>query len=319
MREAFAWLQSGELGAIRFARVILYRERSGIGKVAEPTPIPPGVDYELWCGPAEKRPLRRKQLHYDWHWNWSTGSGEMGNNGVHYIDLCRWVLQQTAPAPRLMSVGGRFGFEDDGETPNTQVAILDYEPAPVYCEVRGLPEKKNSQRMDSYLDTRTGIVLQCEGGYFTGAHLEGTAFDSQGKQIRKFGPIPWGDMDTGHMANFIEAVRSRQVDGLNADILQGHLSAACCHQLNISHRLGQTAPPETVVERTKSDPTLADALARYREHLRANEIDFAAQEIAGPWLSFDGQREQFVGEFADEANRLLRRADRKPFVVEPIA
>ena len=168
VREAFEWIQGGGLGPIRYARVILYRQRSSIGKVTEPTPIPAGVDYDLWCGPAAKAPLKRKQLHYDWHWSWPTGSGEMGNNGVHYIDLCRWAMKLDAPAPRVMSVGGRFGFDDDGETPNTQVAILDYQPAPIYCEVRGLPENKSSTAMDSFLNTRVGVVLQCEGGYFAG-------------------------------------------------------------------------------------------------------------------------------------------------------
>ena len=90
-----------------------------------------------------------------------------------------------------MSVGGRFSFDDDGETPNTQVALLDYQPTPIYCEVRGLPEKKGSEVMDSFLNTRVGAVIHCEGGYFAGAHLSGAAFDNQGKEIKKFGPITW--------------------------------------------------------------------------------------------------------------------------------
>ncbi|MFI5381109.1 MAG: Gfo/Idh/MocA family protein [Tepidisphaerales bacterium] len=319
LREAFDWVQRGELGPIRFARVIVYRQRSGIGKVAEPTPIPGDVDYDLWCGPAEKQPLRRKQLHYDWHWVWSTGSGEMGNNGVHYIDLCRRVMKLDASAPRVMSLGGRFSFDDDGETPNTQVAILDYQPAPIYCEIRCLPEKKGSQAMDSFQKTQMGVVIQCEGGYFAGAHLSGAAFDNQGKEIRKFGPTTWADMDGGHLANFVEAMRSRKAGSLHADVLEGHLSTACCHQVGISHRLGQTAPPGTVLERPKANPLLADAVARYREHLRANEIDFAAKEILGPWLTFDTKQERFTGEFAAEANSLLTRAYRKPFVVPQIA
>ncbi|MGO8676155.1 MAG: Gfo/Idh/MocA family protein [Limisphaerales bacterium] len=319
LREAFDWVRSGEIGPIRFARVIVYRERSSIGKVAEPTPIPGDVDYDLWCGPSEKLPLRRKQLHYDWHWAWPTGSGEMGNNGVHYIDLCRWVMKLDAPAPRVMSVGGRFSFDDDGETPNTQVAILDYQPAPIYCEIRGLPEKKGSAAMDSFQNTKVGVLVQCEGGYVTGAHLSGAAFDNQGKQIKKFGPITWADVDSGHLANFVEVTRSRNIGALRADVLEGHLSAACCHQVSISHRLGQTAPPGTALERTKADPVLSDAVARYREHLRANAIDFAAKEILGPWLTFDAKQERFTGEFAAEANSLLTRAYRKPFVVPQIA
>jgi predicted dehydrogenase len=318
VQEAVAWVQRGEIGPIRFGRVILYRERSSIGKVTQPTPIPPEVDYDLWCGPADKLPLRRQQLHYDWHWVWPTGSGEMGNNGVHHTDVCRWAMKLDTAAPRVISVGGRFGFDDDGETPNTHVALLGYQPTPIYCEVRGLPEKKGSRVMDSFLNTGLGAVIHCEGGYFAGAHLSGAAFDTQGKKIREFGPTTWEAMDSGHLANFVAATRSRKAADLNADVLQGHLSATCCHLANISHRLGQAAATEVVGERTKSDPVLADAVARYHEHLRANEIDFAAKEILGPWLTFDTKQERFIGEFAAEANLLLKRAYRKPFVVPQI-
>ena len=107
-------------------------------------PVPPTVDYDLWCGPAPKAPLVRKQLHYDWHWFWQTGNGEIGNNGPHVIDICRWALRQDRPAPRAMSIGGRFGFHDDGETPNTQVALLDYQPAPLICEIRNLSAGKDA-------------------------------------------------------------------------------------------------------------------------------------------------------------------------------
>jgi hypothetical protein len=173
--------------------------------------------------------------------------------------------------------------------------------------------------MDSFQNTKVGVVLQCEGGYLAGAHLSGAAFDNRGKEIKKFGPIPWGDMDTGHLANFVAATGSRKVGALHADVLEGHLSAVCCHQVSISHRLGQTAPAEAALERTKANSVLSDAVARYREHLRANEIDFAAKEILGPWLTFDTKQERFIGEFATEANLLLTRAYRKPFTVPQIA
>ena len=319
LQEAVAWIQRGQLGPIRFGRVLLYRERSGIGKVTTPTQIPPEVDYDLWCGPADTLSLRRQQLHYDWHWVWNTGSGEMGNNGVHHIDVCRWAMKLDKASPRVMSLGGRFGFDDDGETPNTQVALLGYQPAPIYCEVRGLPEKKGSKVMDSILNTRLGAVNHCEGGYFAGAHLSGAAFDTQGKKIREFGPTTWEAIDSGHLANFLAAMRSRKVADLNADVLQGHLSATCCHLANISHRLGRAAAPEALAERTKSDPVLADAVARYHEHLRANEIAFPGNEILGPALSFDPRLERFTGELGAQANSLLRRAYRGSFAVPDLA
>ena len=90
----------------------MYRARDGIGTVNTPTPLPATVDYDLWCGPAPKTPLLRKQLHYEWHWFWATGNGEIGNNGIHVIDLCRWALGQNQPPPRTMSIGGRFAFND---------------------------------------------------------------------------------------------------------------------------------------------------------------------------------------------------------------
>ena len=130
LQQAFQYLHSGQLGAIRWARAIVYRPRVGIGKVSAPVPVPATVDYDLWCGPAPKGPLLRKQLHYEWHWFWSTGNGEIGNNGVHVIDVCRWGLGQGQPAPRAIAIGGRLGFDDDGETPNTLIAVLDYQPAP---------------------------------------------------------------------------------------------------------------------------------------------------------------------------------------------
>jgi predicted dehydrogenase len=318
LKEALTWLQGGELGRIRFARVIIYRQRSSIGKVTEPTPVPSEVDYDLWCGPAEKGPLRRRQLHYDWHWAWSTGCGEMGNNGVHYVDMCRWAMKLDTAAPRVVSLGGRFGYDDDGETPNTQVAVFDYRPAPIYCEVRALPERRGAAGMDSFLGIKTGMILQCEGGYLTGAHLSAAAYDLQGKKIREFGPAPWEVMDTGHLANFVEGVRSRAVKALSADVREGHLSAACCHQANISYRLGRTAEVAAWTERNASNPEFAEVVARYGEHLRANEVKGEAGGAWGPWLTFDTKRERFKGEHAEEANRLLQRTYRPPFVMPAV-
>src|SRR5439155_1526847 len=120
LRQVFVRLRGGELGTIRFAHALVYRARDGIGSVDAPTPPPRTVDYDLWCGPAPKKPLMRKQLHYEWHWFWDTGNGEMGNNGIHVIDVCRWALGQDRTPPRAMSIGGRFGFHDCGETANAR-------------------------------------------------------------------------------------------------------------------------------------------------------------------------------------------------------
>ena len=123
-------VRAGKLGKILLARGFCYKRRESIGKVDGPQPIPPSVDYDLWCGPAPLEPLRRKQLHYDWHWFWATGNGDIGNQGVHEMDICRWMLGEEKLPPRVFSIGGRFGYDDDGETPNTQIAFLDYPTRP---------------------------------------------------------------------------------------------------------------------------------------------------------------------------------------------
>src|SRR5512133_347297 len=149
LQEAVQWLHQGNMGKIIRARGLCYKRRPSIGKVDGPQPIPAGIDYDLWCGPAPKEPLMRKKLHYDWHWVWPTGNGDLGNQGIHQMDLGRWFLGENALSPRVWSLGGRLGYVDDGTTPNTQIVFHDYKKAPLIFEVRGLPESDTSTEMDT--------------------------------------------------------------------------------------------------------------------------------------------------------------------------
>jgi predicted dehydrogenase len=316
LREAFQYLHSGQLGPIRCAHALVYRARNGIGKVAVPTPVPATVDYDLWCGPAPKATLQRKQLHYDWHWIWSTGNGEIGNNGAHMIDICRWGLGQNQPAPRAMSVGGRFAFDDDGETPNTQIALLDYQPAPLICEIRNVRASKGAS-MGKFRGSSGGIVIECEGGYLAGDAAGVTLFDKQGRKIKEIrdGRKPQ-ELEISHMANFVAAVRSRRAEDLHAEALQGHVSTTLSHMANISHRFGTRSSPEAIAETIHAKGELAEAFQRCREYLRASDVDLAAaQAVLGPWVTWDGDQERFIGPFSDQANALSQRAYREPFVV----
>ncbi len=321
LQQAFQYLRSGQLGAIRWARAIVYRPRTGIGKVAQPTRVPATVDFDLWCGPAPKGPLMRKQLHYDWHWFWATGNGEVGNNGIHVIDVCRWALGQDQPAPRAIGIGGRFAFDDDGETPNTLVAFLDYRPAPIICEIRNVYVPKKSSSIGTYRDRTGGIVIECEGGYLAGDSGGTTVFDKQGKKIKNILEERLPEFpDSDHIANFLAATRSRHAGELHADVLEGHRSTACCHMVNISYRLGKRLPPGEIMETIKGNAELSDAFQRCREYLQAHNIDLAAtQAVAGPWVTLDGKQERFVGEFAPQANELAHRVYRQPFAVPEIS
>ena len=321
LREAFDYLRAGQLGALRYAHALVYRPREGIGTVSAPTPVPDTVDYDLWCGPALKGPLMRKQLHYEWHWFWATGNGEMGNNGIHVIDLCRWALGQDQPPPRALSIGGRLAFQDCGETANTQIALFDYQPAPLICEIRNVRATQSPAAIGQYRGLKSGVILDCEGGYFAGEATGGAVFDKDGKKIKDFrDEVSANALETRHLSNFVAAVRSRKASDLAAEALEGYRSVAACHMANISHRLGKQASPEAVHAAIQDSRELTDAFDRCRDYLRENGVDLAATPATlGPWVTFDPKRDRFVGDLAAAANKLARRDYRKPFALPKVA
>ncbi len=320
LRRVFDRLRGGEFGAINFAHALVYRAREGIGSVNAPTPTPRTADYDLWCGPAHNGPLMRKQLHYEWHWFWDTGNGEMGNNGIHVIDVCRWALGQDRTPPRAMSIGGRFGAHDCAETANTHIALLDFRPAPLICEVRNVSTGKGTASMGKFRGENKGVVIDCEGGYFAGDASGGAIFDRQGRKVQDLGK---GDspqaLEQAHLSAFLAAVRSRKAGDLAAEAIEGHRSTACCHMANVSHRLGKQSSPDSIRSGIAGNAEMVDAFERCREYLRGNGLDLDATPATfGPWVSFDEKQGRFIGDFADAANALSRREYRKPFVVPEI-
>jgi len=309
MREGIEWIRAGNLGRILRARGLCYKRRASIGKADKPLEIPPTIDADLWFGPAPMEPIMRKRLHYDWHWVWPTGNGDLGNQGVHQVDIARWALGVNELSPRVFSIGGRLGYEDDGTTPNTQIIFHDYPGAPLIFEVRGLPAAGNSDKMDSYRGASIGVVVDCEGGdLLIPNYSSAIARDKNGNEIKKFS----GADD--HYANFIKAVRSRKTTDLNADIVEGHLSAGLCHTANISYRLGSQHSPGELHAAVRDDKDVAEALGRMEEHLSANQVDLKKTPAAlGAVLRMDPKKERFVGN--EDANQLLTREYRKPFVV----
>ena len=312
LQKAIQYIREGNLGKLLFARGLCYRDRRSIGKVNGPQPVPDTLDYNLWTGPAPLTPLMRTRLHYDWHWVWPTGNGDLGNQGIHQMDMCRWAIGANKLPPRVMSIGGRFGYDDDGQTANTQIVLLDYKPAPIIFEVRGLPRKKDDTAFSNYRGIRVGVVLHCEGGYVAG----GWAYDKDGNKIKQFKR----DGGSGHHANFIKAVHSRKVSDLNADIIEGHLSSALCHMGNISHRLGKLTSTEEIQEAIKDNADIKETFERFQEHLFLNWVDLSKTKATlGPPLTMDTQKERFVADtkygLGRWANELLKRDYRKPFVV----
>jgi hypothetical protein len=207
-----------------------------------------------------------------------------------------------------------MGYDDDGQTPNTQYVVLDFKPVPIVFEVMGLPFRKGTEAEPIYKNTRVGNIIHCEGGWLS----EGTVFDNKGKRIRHF-PIANGGP---HTENWLEAIRSRRESDLNAPPLIGHISAGLCHLANISHRTGQAADPDAIKAATDSSAALStlDVFQRFRDHLAANGIDFAADKLTlGPHLAFDPATERFpespANPLAAQANPLLKDSYRKGFEI----
>jgi hypothetical protein len=199
-----------------------------------------------------------------------------------------------------MSLGGRFLFGDDGQTPNGQIALFQYEPGPmIIFELRNFPSEKGPKTI--------GSKIKCERGDSGLPGLAGKAGDTGGFSRHK-----------GHLFNFISAVRSRKVGDLRADVLEGHLSTALVHMANISYRLGTLLSAAETAEAIKDRGSeAAETFGRFQEHLAVNDVDFSTKFVLGPWLEMDSAREQFVGdsELIAQANQLVRGRYRDPFVI----
>ncbi len=306
IRDAVAFVQGGKLGKIKYIVGTCYKRRKSIGLRETPLRIPGHIDYDLWCGPAAKVDLYRPKMHYDWHWDFNTGNGDMGNQGIHQMDVCRWFLGAQELSPRVMSIGGRLGYVDAANTANTQTVIHDYDEAPIIFETRGL-------ETDAYRGSRVGIVVQCENGYvLVPSYHDAIAYDNEGTVVKKW--THYGN----HYGNFLAAVKSRKHTDLYADVLEGHLSSALCHTGNISYQLGEKKPLSEITTAVKSSERVSDSLSRMVEHLEANKVDVSGPELAiGPWLEMDPKTERFTNN--EKANTMLTREYREGFEVPDLS
>ncbi|MHC4240764.1 MAG: Gfo/Idh/MocA family protein [Planctomycetota bacterium] len=223
--DAVEYMQSGKLGKIRMAKAINSQLRGPIGRVPD-SKTPPGVNYDMWLGPAPKRPFNQNRYHYKWHWFWDYGTGDMGNDGVHQIDIARWGLGVKLPNAVTCS-GGQLFYDDDHQTPDTQVATFEYDDVYLMYEM--------------WLWCPYSLEGHDNGNIFYGD--KGTvSIGRKGWQVTfkdgSKGPGGPRGRDT-HTLNFINAVRSRKFTDLNADVEVGHYSATLCHMANIAMRVGR--------------------------------------------------------------------------------
>jgi predicted dehydrogenase len=307
MQAMIHYLHDGKIGNVTVARGLCYKRRGSIGPKGT-YEVPHSIDYNMWSGPAPLLPLTRPKFHYDWHWQWPYGNGDLGNQGIHQMDLARWGLGVNTLCQSVYSYGGRFGYTDAGDTANTQVVVHDYGDRSLVFEVRGLPTP-------AYKGAGVGVIFEGSEGYIVCSSYDGgAAFDKKGKLVEKFN----GGAD--HYANFLKAVRSRKHTDLNADILQGHLSSALCHLGNIAYRLGgqmTAADAQAALKSYNSPDNLLATFERFDSHLSENKVSLAKTPVQfGPPLAFDAVKETFPGN--EKANAMLTREYREPFVVPAV-
>ncbi len=316
--DSMAFVHSGALGKVKIGRALCYKPRPTIGHLDAPIAPPATVDYNLWCGPSPADPLRRTQFHYVWHWQGYYGNGDIGNQGLHETDIALWAMNVKTLPISAQSIGGRFGYIDDGQTANTQVAAYDFGPdqPKLIIEVRGLatPPYRATDTVPGFFHT-DGIetVIHCEHGYLVNPTYMGViAYDLDGKELKRFE----GGNEVLHFNNFLEVVRSRKTADLHATAMNGHLAAGCVHLGNISYRLAQQIPFESGKGAFGNDSDANEALDRMLQHLTDNKISTSPGPTTlslGRKVTFDPASEKILNDA--EGSRLLTTEYRAPFTL----
>ena len=225
-KDAVKFMREGGLGKVRMAKAINHQLRGPIGREPD-AETPPGVDYDMWLGPAPVRPFSKNRWHYNWHWHWDYGTGDAGNDGVHQIDMMRWGMGVDLPA-RVTSVGGQLFYDDDHETPDTQTAIFEYGDVYLMYEMRLWTDYK----MEGH---DNGVVFYGDKGKLE-VGRNGCDVTLIGEERKNIG----GPHDfTENVRNFIACARAGTPENLNAPIAEGAKSTILCHLANIGTRVGR--------------------------------------------------------------------------------
>ena len=294
-------LHSGKLPRLKIAYGYACKPRVGIGHKPATTP-PDNLDWNLWKGPAVIDDYHANLVHYNWHWFWPTGNGELNNQGTHQLDVARWAIDpdQTHPA-RAMAIGGRFKWDDQGETPNTMFAMAEYPNGQyLFFNVRNVDHKGYKKQVynEYYLEDGSRIVGESNYKIYR-----------PGSDTPEDLPLAKGDVTPGGCwGSFIRAVRAGDPRMVNGDVHDAHYGCVVGHLMNNSYRLGEQAPFNAKAGRFGDNKDAAEHFAKLHEIMRdgAGVPEDGAHYNVGPMLQFDAQTERFTGDRAEEANRLLK-------------
>ncbi|MGB0369995.1 MAG: Gfo/Idh/MocA family protein [Opitutales bacterium] len=306
------WLKEGHLGEIKAIHAVFYKDRKSVGMRPTPLEVPSHIDYDLWLGPAEDLPIYRDSFHYDWHWEWNTGNGDLGNIGTHVADIARMYLGDPKPSCKMLTFGNRFQWNDAAQTPNMHVASFDFGGIPIILEANNFKYDAEGRRALSYSQTRRGQVVICEGGKLVG-HGQGKAFDLEGKTIKKF---PGTE---NHQKNFIDAILSGKNSDLNSEMISGHESCTLPVMAGAAYQAGKrTSSAELAAQAEEGSPYLVDAYNRYKAQCNRLGIDLEKEQwVSSGFMDYDHDTIKFTsGANLSAANGFMKRKKyREPYVV----
>ncbi len=306
-------LQNGDLPRLKISYGYCCKPRGGIGH--EPVgPPPANLDWDLWKGPAVISDFHANYHPYDWHWFWKTGNGDLNNQGTHQLDVARWALDKDQTHPvRVMALGGRFQWDDQGETPNTMFGLAEYPNGQmVIFNVRNVNYPKYKRQVFNEYYLEDGSKITGEGNYKI---LRPGA--SKAEPLK----LPPGKVTPGgNWGAFIAAVRAGDPNMANGNVSDAHYGCVMGHLMNNSYRLGEKKPFNAKAGQFGDNADASEHFMKLHEVMRdgVGIPEDKAEYTVGPWLTFDPKTERHTGNHAEAANTLLKDPNNKGFEVPTI-
>lgn len=304
-------IQSGKFGKLKVSYGYCCKPRGSIRHKAVGSP-PTHLDWNLWQGPANLGEFHSNYVHYNWHWFWKTGNGDLNNQGTHQLDVARWALDTDVEHPsRVMAIGGRFQWDDQGETPNTMFGLAEYPNGQyVFFNVRNV--------------NYDGYKRQVENEYYfeDGGKIIGRKYFAKGSNVGERISVPSGKVTPGgNWKSFIAACRANDPGMANGDVYAAHYSCVLGHLMNNSYRLGEKVPFNAKAGRFGDNADAAKHFGRLHEIMKdgVGVPENDAEYTVGPWLAFDSKTERHIGDHAEEANALLQDENRRGFEIPTVS
>ena len=302
-------LADGSLPKLKIAYGYCCKPRGGIG-MDKPQAPPANLDWDLWKGPAVIDQYHANYVHYDWHRFWKTGNGDLNNQGTHQLDVARWAIdkEQTHPV-RVMALGGRFQWNDQGETPNTMFGIAEFpNDQYVFFNVRNVNYKGYSQQVFNEYYLEDGSKITGEGSY---------KIERPGQKPEVLKLAPGKVTPGGNWGSFIAAVRAGDPNMANGNVMDAHYGCVMGHLINNSYRLGQKVPFNSKAGSFGDNKDAAEHFMKLHSIMQDGVgIPQDGEEYTvGPWLTFDPETERHTGDYAEQANRLLKDPNNMGFQV----